>query len=151
MITGKNTLLGLRGNKDLAQKHWRICLYRFRLLACRYVEISQQPLLLVAEETNDKLRIIGVNDFKTCKIAEYSITNLYTDQTIYRGIAELPCRTATTVCEIDVGKNDKSFYLIKWHTNGKTYKNHFHTNIINVNFKKYLTAMKKAGYEFTEE
>lgn len=120
-------------------------------LACRYVEISQQPLLLVAEETNDKLRIIGVNDFKTCKIAEYSITNLYTDQTIYRGIAELPCSTATTVCEIDVCKNDKSFYLIKWRTNGKTYKNHFHTNIINVNFKKYLIAMKKAGYEFTEE
>ena len=44
-------------------------------------------------------------------------------------------------------KNEKEFYFIEWTVNGTTYKNHYYTNAIDIDYKQYITALSKYGMD----
>jgi len=52
---------------------------------------------------------------------------------------------------LDCKEDDKIFYFIEWTIDGERYTNHYFTNIINIDYKKYLSAIEKCGYNLFDE
>ena len=60
-------------------------------------------------------------------------------------------QTSAKLDFVELSKEEKSFYFIKWRIDGKEYTNHYFTNVIDVDFKAYVRDMEKCGYmEFSE-
>ena len=125
--------------------------YFEKKLAYFYIKTAQRPLSLIMNEVCGKVVLFGVNDYGEKKNVKYRITDLYADFCVCEGEATIDAFTAKEIKELNVSKDDKVFYLIEWESDGINYKNHFHTAIKNIDYKKYLTAMKKVGYEFKED
>jgi hypothetical protein len=46
-----------------------------------------------------------------------------------------------------IAEGEKEFYLIEWEYKGQRYKNHYFTNILDINYEKYMCALKKCGMD----
>lgn len=54
---------------------------------------------------------------------------------------------SVAVCDVGVEENEQKFYLIEWTCDGIKHRNHFCTELINTDYKKYLSAMGKCGFD----
>lgn len=122
--------------------------YFCKKLAYHYIKRSQQPVCMMFDEPADnKITLYAVNDFTRDVEVNFSVTELY-------GKEKLACGTITAAAEqsvpaayINVKNNEQKFYLIEWTADGKAYKNHYCTNLLNIDYKKYTAAIKAAGFD----
>ena len=122
--------------------------YFCKKLAHYYIKRSQQPICLMFDEPEDgHITLYAVNDTVTDTEINYTITEMYKDEEIISGTVCARTALSLAVCNVEVEENEQKFYLIEWQCGSGKYKNHFCTGLLNIDYKKYLSAMKKCGFD----
>lgn len=122
--------------------------YFCKKLAYHYIKRSQTPLcLMFGEPKGDTLTLYAVNELNCDKNISYTITEMYSGDEIAKGAASAKAGISLPVITINTAENEQKFYLIEWTLDGKKYKNHYCTNLLNTDYKKYLSAIEKCGFD----
>jgi len=102
--------------------------------------------LLMMNEEDDKVSLILSSSIEKPHTYSYEIYNAYeNDKLVMSGSCKSIFNESVVVTKFEEPK-DKALYIIKYvDENGKKYINHFHTNIINIDFNKYTSSMKRWG------
>lgn len=120
--------------------------YYTKKLAYHYTKRSQLPVCFMFDEPEEKkIRLVGVNDLPETQKVSYRI--LKNDVEILKGEAILSADSVLRLDSVSIEKNEKEFYFIEWTVNGTTYKNHYYTNAIDIDYKRYITALSKYGMD----
>lgn len=124
--------------------------YFTKKLAYSYIKRSQQPVCLMFDEPqNGVCRLFGVNDTEIDTTAEFTVTDVLDGVTVLSGKAVLSGHSSSPVAQMPVS-DEKKFFLIEWKCNGVTSRNHYFTNIIDINCEKYISALEKCGFDCFE-
>ena len=103
------------------------------------------------EPENGKMKLVAVNDLPDDKTISYTVKKFEvstdTDIEIVRGEKLLSADMTMLLTEVEISENEKQFYYIEWSMDGKTYKNHYFTNIISIDYQSYMQALKKYGMD----
>lgn len=134
--------------------------YYCKKLAYHYIKRSQEPVCLMFDEPdNGHMRLVGVNDLPKDAVLSYKVTRmtevtkqaeemkLTEENKVLSGEAVLSADSATEVAVLPITEDEKEFYLITWELDGKSYKNHYVTNLIDIDYRKYLTALESCGMD----
>lgn len=119
-------------------------------LAYHYIKRSQQPVVLAFDEpeTDTAMTLYGVNDTTKDVTVSYRVRNITDGTVVAKASATLSAEKSNRLLTIDIEKDEKKFYVMEWeYSDGETVtrgRNHFHTNLINVDYKAYKTAMEAA-------
>lgn len=120
--------------------------YYNKKLAFHYIKRSQQPVCLMFDEPeNGSIALIAVNDLPEDKEVSYTVRR--GDQVVLSGSCVVPADRAVQADVLRIGENEKEFYHIAWEMDGKTYQNHYFTNIIDIDYCAYRAALKKYGMD----
>lgn len=63
------------------------------------------------------------------------------------GEARFPLTRLRGSGELKLKDGEKNFYLIEWQKDGGTHRNHYFTNIIDIDYDAYLKALEKCGFD----
>ena len=123
--------------------------YFTKKLAYHYIKRSQNPVCLMFKEPeNGFLSLYGVNDTITDENVSFTVKNITEGgKLVLEGEAMLPADASTRVGELKLREGEKNFYLIEWKKDGKIYKNHYFTNIIDIDYDSYMKALKECGFD----
>jgi beta-mannosidase len=102
------------------------------------------------EPQEGRLRLVAVNDLPAHKNISYVVKkymDITNDVVVLSGEVSLEADTAATIDSITISENEKEFYYMEWTMDGKTYKNHYFTNIIDIDYQAYMQALKKYGMD----
>lgn len=122
--------------------------YFTKKLAYHYIKRSQNPVCFMFDEpSNNIILLYAVNDLPYDADAEYSVINLSADKLVLSGNIHIPADMSVKADELTINDGEKSFYLIEWKIDGKVYKNHYFTNIIDIDYKEYLSQIQKCGFD----
>ena len=122
--------------------------YYSKKLAYHYIKRSQQPVCLMFDEPFDsKIVLVGVNEFLKDTRVEYEVTDVLADKVVLSGNVYLKADAATRIDALEIEPGEKKFYLITWTKDGVEYKNHYFTNIIDIDYKEYLEAQTRCGMD----
>jgi len=121
--------------------------YYIKKIAYHYIKRSQNPIcFMFGEPKNNQIDLHCVNDsLNTVENIPVSVTDVLNNKVVYEGQFTSPTDTSKKVAGIKIEPNEKKFYLIEWKIDGKTYKNHYFTNIIDINYNDYISALTKSG------
>ena len=109
-----------------------------------YIKRSQMPVLLMMNEDEDGLNLYSVSSDRRKHHLTYELIDGYTGKFIDGGALNTISRGSYIVKKIDA--DYKTLLIIKYKDEkGNEYINHFHTHIIDIDFNKYVNAMKKYG------
>ena len=121
--------------------------YGMKKLAYHYIKRSQQPVCFIFDEPNDgKLPLSVVNDLQEDKKISFKVTDLTNDEVLLESTVTAKADSVTPIWTKDMIEGEKRFYLIEWELDGVKYKNHYFTNIIDIDYDYYVSCMKKAGF-----
>ena len=122
--------------------------YYCKKLAYKYIKRSQNPICLMFDEPKDNtLDLYGVNDLPADATAEYTVTNITENKEVLRGTIRLKADTSEKIAEISIREGEQCFYLIEWNVNGQSGRNHYYTNIRNIDYNRYMDEIKKCGFD----
>lgn len=124
--------------------------YYVKKLAYHYIKRSQEPVCFMFDEPeNGKMRLVGVNDLPEDITVKYIVKKIGSDKDdrLLEGYILLKADSAMEIDALKLKEGEKNFYLIEWQYNGKNCKNHFFTNIIDIDYRKYLNAIQKCGMD----
>ena len=125
--------------------------YYVKKLAYHYIKRIQQPVCLMFDEPeNGKIRLVGVNDLPKDAVVKYTVkkvTDAAEDPVVMYGQAHISADSSVGIDLLPIEEGEKEFYLIEWEYEGRMYKNHYFTNIINIDYQKYMNALKKYGMD----
>lgn len=122
--------------------------YYSKKLAYHYIKRSQEPVCLMFDEPIDgKLALVGVNEYLTDARVDYKVTDVLADKVVLSGNIYLKADAASRIDALEIEPDEKKFYLITWTKDGVEYKNHYFTNIIDINYDEYAKALEKAGMD----
>ena len=120
--------------------------YYNRKLAYHYIKRSQQPVCLMFDEPeNGKCRLVAVNDTPDDKQLDYTVRRFSDNMVVLSGTCVVPADGIVQPDSLVVTENEKEFYCIEWTMAGETYKNHYFTNIIDIDYQAYIQALEKCG------
>lgn len=124
--------------------------YFCRKLAYHYIKRSQQPVCLMFDEPQDgKIRLVAVNDLPENKQLTYMVTRFSDGKVVLSGQCEAVADATAEINSLAIDQNEKMFYYIQWVMDGRTYHNHYFTNIIGIDYQGYCKALQAFGmYEF---
>ena len=79
----------------------------------------------------------------------YKVTNITDDKVVLSGGGCAFSNASTKIAQLKIEEGEKKFYLIEWTFDGETevHKNHYFTNIIDIDYDAYMTALKKCGFD----
>lgn len=121
--------------------------YGYKKLAYHYIKRSQEPLCFIfAEPENGILPLRAVNDLQEDKKVRFSVTDIISGEKLIESVITAKADSVTPVWNKDMTEGEKRFYLIEWELDGVKYKNHYFTNIIDIDYDCYKECMKKAGF-----
>ena len=122
--------------------------YFNKKLAYSYIKRSQNPLCLMfdGKDNTGRYALHAVNDLQYGDQITYVIKDLTENGKIAAsGIAEIK-PDSNEILE-NVLLESKHFYLITWTPRaGRTYTNHYFTELPGVDYTTYITALRKASY-----
>lgn len=125
--------------------------YYVKKLAYHYIKRSQQPVCLMFDEPVDgKINLVASNDLPKATEITYTVKRISVDTAdcvVLSGKTHLDGDSAIVVNRLPIAEGEKEFYLIEWEMDGKSYKNHYFTNIIDIDYAKYMAALKKCGMD----
>ena len=116
--------------------------YFVKKKAYYFVKRVYADLLLMLYESHDQLVLVAINDTLSDKYFDYTVTDITVGQTVVSGDFTIGANEKKVIAEFDT--NYRRFYLITWNIDGKTFRNHFITDIKGIPFKEYHTLIKKA-------
>ncbi len=126
--------------------------YYFRKkLAYHYIRRSQAPLCLLFDEPDGEglSALHAVNDLQRPVRIEYTGRDLYADPTapeILSGEAALLPDDNRVLASLRL--EPKHFYLIEWRADGgEVQRNHYFTDIRDIDFDRYLAALSALGWD----
>ena len=122
--------------------------YGVKKLAYSYIKRSQNPVLLAFGEPSDgEIELFAVNEFVLDVKLEYTVTDLTRGEVLLTGQTVAPAEASTRVAKIPVADGEKRFLYIEWKADGVMYSNHYMTNIIDIDYREYLSYIEKVGYD----
>lgn len=122
--------------------------YYTKKLAYSYIKRSQAPVCLMFDEPKDgEIQLVGVNDSLHKASVKYTVTDITNNKMIISGSVELGIDGAETLESVAVSETDHVMYLIEWETNGVKYKNHYYTNLKNIDYSSYKRDMEACGFD----
>lgn len=122
--------------------------YFTKKLAYHYIKRSQEPVCLMFDEPMENyLSLMGVNDLSEDADVSYTVTDVLSGKKVLDGTTHLRADSAQKIGEMQIAEGEKVFYLITWERGGKTYKNHYFTNIIDIDYTSYMQALKQCGMD----
>ncbi|MGN0478332.1 MAG: glycoside hydrolase family 2 protein [Hominenteromicrobium sp.] len=126
--------------------------YFVKKLAYHYIRRSQEPVCLMFDEPESgSIRLVGVNDLPQDAAVTYRVTRVAegdgADETVLSGHAVLAADTSAVIGSLPVADEEQEFYRIEWQKDGRCFQNHYFTNILNIDYKKYLNALRKCGMD----
>lgn len=125
--------------------------YFIKKLAYHYIKRSQEPVCLMFDEpVENRIALFGVNDLPRKHQISYTVKKVLPDaesEVVMSGQAELKADSSIEIGKLAIGENEKCFYLIEWELDGKAYKNHYFTNIIEIDYAGYRKALQKCGMD----
>ena len=118
--------------------------YYSRKLAYHYIKRSQQPVCLMFDEPeNGQCKLMAVNDTPCEKQLAYTVTRFSDHQVVCSGTCTIPADGIVQADRLPVSENEKAFYHIQWNVDGKTCCNHYFTNILEIDYEGYMSALKQ--------
>lgn len=119
-------------------------------LAYHFIKRSQAPVLLAFDEPHDDtITLYGINETPDDTEVSYTVTCLTDGTQRCKASGRLEAEKSTPLVTVDIAEGEKKFYLIEWQyrKNGMNVncKNHYFTNILNIDFKAYRNALEAAG------
>lgn len=124
--------------------------YHVRKLAYHYIKRSQEPVCLMFDEPeNGRIRLMGVNDLPEDITVTYTVKKIGVDcdEKLLSGEILLKADSAMEIDGVAIEEGEKEFYFIEWQYNGKNCRNHYFTNIIDIDYRKYMDALRKCGMD----
>ena len=124
--------------------------YFTKKIAFSYIKRCQQPVCLMFDEPKDnEIALFGVNDLPENKEVSYEVCEILNNKVVLSGKSVINADKSQKIGSLKLAENEKTFYLIKWNMDGKEYKNHYFTNIKDVDYNNYIEALKKSEmYDF---
>ncbi len=120
--------------------------YYDKKLAYYYIKRSQNPFCIMCDENDTEMKVYAVNDTREEACVKYKITNQMNGNIIVCDEIKIKSDISECIYIHKKTKDEKMFYLIEWqYPDGTKYKNHFMTNIININFKEYKEIINRNG------
>jgi len=119
-------------------------------LAYHYIKRAQQPVMLAFDEPENgtAMTLYGVNDTTKDVTVSYRVRNITDGTVVAKASGSLTHEKSNRLLTIDIEPDEKKFYVIEWEANdGETVtrgRNHYHTNLIDVDYKAYKAAMEAA-------
>ena len=119
-------------------------------LAYHYIKRSQQPVMLAFDEpeSDTAMTLYGVNDTTKDVTVSYRVRNITDGTVVAKASSTLTAEKSNRLLTIGIEKDEKKFYVMEWeYTDGECVtrgRNHFHTNLIDVDYKAYKAAMEAA-------
>ena len=102
---------------------------------------------MFVEPENGKIQLMAANDLPEEKIVTYTVKKFLgidnDDQVVLFGKKTIGADTTIALDFIEIANDEKNFYYIEWVMDGEVYKNHYFTNIINIDYNTYMQALKK--------
>ena len=100
------------------------------------------------EPVDGRISLVGSNDLPKDVELAYEVKRITgAEETVLTGKARLTADSASVLAALPVEEGEKEFYLITWRLDGKTYRNHYFTNIIDIDYPTYLEALQKCGMD----
>ena len=124
--------------------------YFVKKIAYHYIKRSQEPVCLMFDEPeNGAIRLLGVNDLPKDVTVKYTVKriSLETIENLLEGEALLSADFALEIDSLNIEEGEKSFYLIEWKYDGKDCKNHYFSNIIDIDYNYYMKAIQACGMD----
>lgn len=126
--------------------------YFVKKLAYHYIKRSQQPVCFMFDEPeNGSIRLVGVNDLPQDVAGSYKVKKISAEgmqsQEVMKGNFLLSADSVAGLRNLAIADGEKEFYLIEWNIEGKECKNHYFTNIIDIDYEKYINALKQCGMD----
>ena len=125
--------------------------YFVKKLAYHYIKRSQQPICLMFDEPeNGQLRLMAANDLPGNVTITYQVSRIAdhgAKEPLLSGEATLEADSLSEVGALPAVECQQDFYLIEWETEGKVCRNHYYTNQPNIDYRKYLQALKVCGMD----
>lgn len=124
--------------------------YFAKKLAYHYIKRSQEPVCFMFDEPeNGKIKLMGINDLPEDITVKYTVKRIGVekDEELLSGQVTLNADSAAQVDLLAIEEGEKNFYLIEWKYHDKECKNHYFTNIIDIDYRKYLNAIQKCGMD----
>ncbi|MBQ2986076.1 MAG: hypothetical protein IJE23_01190 [Tyzzerella sp.] len=126
--------------------------YYTKKLAFHYIKRSQEPVcLMFAEPENGKIQLMAANDLSEDKVVSYTVKKFsdtdHDDEVVLSGEKVIAADTTEALDSLEITNDEKNFYYIEWTMDGERYKNHYFTNIINIDYDVYMQALKKYGMD----
>lgn len=123
--------------------------YHCRKLAYHYIKRSQNPICLMFDEPENNILSLYVANETFCnKAFAYKVTNITDNKVVLEGSAIAFANSSAKIGTLPIREDEKKFYLIEWTDDkGATHKNHYFTNVINIDYDEYMSALKKCGFD----
>jgi len=120
--------------------------YFDKKVAFNYIVRSQADTLMMMNESSNDISLIISSYLEKQHTYKYEVFDAYNnDKKVLMGKAVTNFNESIVLETIKKPK-DKTLYVIKYtDENGKVYFNHFHTEIINIDLKKFTSAMRRWG------
>lgn len=115
-----------------------------------YIKRAQAPTCLMFDEPqNNVIDLYAANDTFKNRNFTYKVTNITDDKVVLSGGGCAFSNASTKIARLKIEEGEKKFYLIEWTFDGETevHKNHYFTNIIDIDYDAYMTALKKCGFD----
>lgn len=122
--------------------------YYSKKLAYKYIKRSQEPVCIMVDEPETGFAgLVGVNDLMENADVKYTVTNLSKGREVLSGIATIDAMSSVEIGKLAIADDEKDFYLIEWELKGRKYKNHYFSNIIDIDYNEYMDCIAKCGMD----
>lgn len=121
--------------------------YFVKKLAYHYIKRSQNPVCLMFDEPeNGNICLVAVNDLPKEVSVDYQVFKVLPDskkmEQKLSGKTVLSPDRSMEIASLGIISGEQEFYLIEWEIDGKKYRNHYYTNLLNIDYHRYLNALK---------
>lgn len=93
------------------------------------------------------ITLYAVNDTLADAEIAYTVTEMYESKRVKNCTVRAEANLSLAVYDVGVEENEQKFYLVEWTCDGIKHWNRFCTGLINTDYKKYLSAMGKCGFD----
>ena len=126
--------------------------YYAKKLAYHYIKRIQKPVCLMFDEPVDnRIALYGVNDLPLDRQVSYTVKKMLPKnpegELVMTGTVVLTADSSMEIGKLSIEEGEKNFYLIEWKMDGENYKNHYFTNIIDIDFDDYLDVLKNCSMD----
>ena len=124
--------------------------YYTKKLAYHYIKRSQNPVCLMFDEPKDgKIDLYAANELEKDVHLSYTVKRLPDGKPVLSGSVTAFADRSYVIDRLSIEPDEKNFYLIEWKIDGEetTHKNHYFTNILDIDYKAYLHCLSLCGMD----